>query len=147
MDLAMYCLVGLVVVGALWIFTRTQETRKEPVPNVVVPRGFTAAELANYTGENGTVPYVSVKGTVFAVSREFYGPGNAYNAFAGVDASRHLGKVRVGRDECNADWTTLSFEHLQVLDEWEERFRAKYMPVGWFIPDASYYAKAKTLDP
>jgi hypothetical protein len=53
----------------------------------------------------------------------------------------------VGREESNCDWTTLSPQHLQTLNEWEERFVMKYVRVGWFVPDQEYFTKAKMFDP
>ena len=91
--------------------------------------------------------FIGVKGVIYNVSPQWYGPGSPYNVFAGREASRHLGKIIVGSDEANADWTTLSPEHITSLGEWEDRFKSKYTPVGWFVPDADYYERAKQFTP
>ena len=91
--------------------------------------------------------FIGVKGIIYNVSPQWYGPGSPYNVFAGREASRHLGKIVVGTDESNADWTTLSPEHIASLGEWEDRFKSKYTPVGWFVPDADYYERARKFDP
>jgi hypothetical protein len=91
--------------------------------------------------------FVAVKGVVYNVSPEFYGPGAGYSVFAAKDSSRQLGKVQVGDEECNADWTTLSEQHQGVLADWEARYRAKYAVVGWVVPDEQYYARGAQFRP
>ena len=92
--------------------------------------------------------FVGVKGKIYNVSPDFYGPGCAYNAFAGCDASRQLGKVVVGRDEINADWTTnFSAKHAQTLDEWEAKYQGKYNVVGWITFGPDFVERAKKLEP
>lgn len=149
--------VAIVICALTFILLLTRRKANEieedlPAPRIFVPRAFTEEELAKYRGEgaSGTDTeqiFVSVKGIVYSVAREWYGPQGAYHDFSGCDASRQLGKVKVSRDEINTDWTCLSAEHLQTLNEWEERFKAKYTPVGWFVPGPHYYLKAKQFDP
>ena len=103
--------------------------------------------VRQYDGMKNELIFIGVKGVLYNVGKDFYGPGSAYNAFAGHEASRQLGKTKVGREELNADWTSLSLDHLQTLDEWEERFMAKYTVVGWFVPDKDYVERAKALAP
>lgn len=130
----------------LW-WKRREVRRDTPAKRIFVPRGMTAEELRQYDGIQNELIFVGVKGVLYNVGKEFYGPGSPYNAFAGHEASRQLGKTKVGREEVNADWTTLSLEHLQTLDEWEERFMAKYTVVGWFLPDKGYVERATSFLP
>lgn len=142
-----------IVFGAFVIMTLVLHRRKQerlvdmPPANIFVPRPFSAEELREFDGVRNPLIFVGVKGVVYNVAKEWYGPQSPYNAFAGHEASRQLGKTKVGREEANADWTTLSGDHLQTLDEWEERFLAKYIPVGWFVPDGSYFAKGLEYQP
>lgn len=88
--------------------------------------------------------FVGVKGVVYNVSPEYYGPGAGYSAFAAKDSSRQLGKVIVGSNECNVDWTTMNDKHVKVLGDWEARYRDKYCIAGWIVPeDREYFTKAK----
>lgn len=137
------------VVLIVWEVIQKKRTRLEDIPSsrTYVPRGYTAEELKQYNGVDNESIFIGVKGIIYAVAPQWYGVGSPYNAFAGQEASRQLGKVVVGTDECNADWTTLSAEHLRSLQEWEERFKAKYCPVGWFIPDADYTLRAASMAP
>jgi membrane-associated progesterone receptor component len=141
---------AVVLVFVLWLrhITLSRTTIVEEPPKAIfIPRPFTKDELEKYDGVQNPLIFVCVKGIVYNVAREWYGPQSAYNAFAGREASRHLGKTVVGREESNCDWTTLSPQHLQTLNEWEERFSMKYVKVGWFVPDEDYFAKAKGFDP
>ena len=91
--------------------------------------------------------FVGVKGKIYNVGHDFYGPGSAYNAFAGCDASRHLGKVVVGKEESNADWSVnFTAKHLQTLDEWEAKFQSKYNVVGWITFGENFTERAKQFD-
>lgn len=111
---------------------RSKEVLKEqPDKNLIVPRAFSLEELEAWDGIQKPLAFVAVKGVVYNVSLDFYGRGSPYNAFAGRDSSRHLAKVVVGRQEANADWTRLSQHHLSVLQDWEDKLRSKYAPVGW----------------
>lgn len=115
---------------------RSREYLKEmPNKNLIIPRAFSLEELEAWDGIQKPLAFVGVKGVVYNVSLDFYGKGSPYNAFAGRDSSRHLAKVVVGRDEANADWTGLSQDHLACLQDWEDKLRSKYAPVGW-IKDA-----------
>lgn len=142
-----------VVLGAVLIMTLVLHRKKherrvdKPPAKIFVPRPFTALELREFDGIRNPLIFVGVKGVVYNVAKEWYGPDSPYNAFAGHESSRQLGKTKVGREETNADWTTLSPDHLQTLDEWEERFLAKYLPVGWFVPDADYAVRGRLFDP
>ena len=90
--------------------------------------------------------FLAVKGVVYSVSHDYYGPGAGYSVFSAKDSSRQLGKVIVADTECNADWTTLDEKQRKVLDEWEARYRSKYPIVGWVVPDSKYEERAEKFD-
>ena len=117
---------------------------------VMSDRTFTAEELNEFRGQTGDIPiYISVCGNVYDVSsgRGFYGPGAGYNVFAGKEASRALGKMQVSEVECNASWTNLNQEHLDVLKDWEKKYKEKYPVVGVFKPDDQFEARGAAFDP
>lgn len=140
--------IGVFAVMTLSLYRRKNEHRAAlPAEKIFIPRPFTAEELRDYDGTRNPLIFVGVKGVVYNVAKEWYGPQSSYNAFAGHESSRQLGKTKVGREETNADWTTLSPEHLETLNQWEERFLSKYIPVGWFVPDGAYYTKGQEFTP
>ncbi|GET93777.1 hypothetical protein, conserved [Leishmania tarentolae] len=112
-------------------------------------KSFTAEELAQFSGENGTPIYISVKGKVYDCTggAAFYGPGKSYAVFAGKEVSRCLGKMLISDEEANANWDDLSPEHMQSLDEWAAKLDSKYPVIGTFSPDDEYYARQKMLTP
>ena len=137
-------------------------------PLLFAPRPFTFEELSWYDGARNSrearaqhrrapdahplqiydgLVFVAVKGVVYNVSPDYYGPGAGYAAFAAKDSSRQLGKVVVGTEECNADWTTMNEKHVKVLGEWEAKYRSKYSIAGWVVPDAEYYERGAKFAP
>lgn len=143
-------IVAAIVGMVLFSLNKKKNERlfEKPGENIFIPRAYTVEELAQYDGKKTPYAFVGVKGVLYNASLEWYGPEGPYNAFAGCDASRQLGKVVVGRTEINADWTNLSPSHLQTLNEWEERFRSKYTPVGWISdPDKQFIKRAAIMDP
>lgn len=134
----------------LWrLFLRSRERLEEKAEkHQFIPRAYTIGELAEYDGVKKPYAFVGVKGVIYNASMEWYGPEGPYREFAGRDSSRQLGKMKVGREEENADWTTLSPSHLQTLNEWEERLRSKYVAVGWICdPDVNFVQRAAAFDP
>ncbi|CAM8889818.1 unnamed protein product [Rhodiola kirilowii] len=76
--------------------------------------------------------YLAVKGRIFDVTsgKSFYGPGGAYEMFAGKDASRALAKMSKNEDDVVADIDGLSSKEIGVLGDWERKFEAKYSILG-----------------
>ncbi|KAG5482799.1 hypothetical protein LSCM1_06829 [Leishmania martiniquensis] len=148
-TIALGVVLGILVTMLVRLqFKSRQWLAEKPQSNAFVPRAYTVEELAQFDGKKRPQAFVAVKGIIYNVSLEWYGPSGPYNAFAGCDSSRQLGKVIVGRDEINADWTTLSPEHLQTLHEWEERLRSKYPAVGWVTdPNKDFVKRAASLAP
>ena len=99
-------------------------------PPVHPDKVFTLAELSELKGLNGKDLCISCKGVVYRVDPGFYGEGMSYFAFAGADSSRHLAKVVIGTTELNQTWTSLDAKQMKVLDDWEEKYQAKYTILG-----------------
>jgi len=84
-----------------------------------------ARELREFDGVRSSKIYVGADGFVFDVtkSRDLYGPGGTYAAFAGKDASRMLAKGVVTPDE---DDGPLSLPQRAALKAWVAALRSKY---------------------
>ncbi|KAG2443810.1 hypothetical protein HXX76_002153 [Chlamydomonas incerta] len=96
-------------------------------------RIFTAEELLAYDGAEASKPvYIAVKGVVYDVSasREFYGKGGPYEAFAGRECSRALAIMKVDAAECNGNLEDCTEKQLKTLDDWIAKFNTKYTVVG-----------------
>ncbi|GAA6021107.1 hypothetical protein JCM11491_004418 [Sporobolomyces phaffii] len=94
---------------------------------------FTKAQLAKYNGADPDTPiYVAIKGKIYDVSakRDMYGPGCGYNVFTGKDASKALGKSSLKPEDADSDYSSLTAEEKQVLDDWEKYFTKRYNIVG-----------------
>jgi predicted heme/steroid binding protein len=137
----------LALYGVKRYFSKKADAEIEiPLLPEAKPRGFTAEQLAEFKGTNGKALLLSVKGTVFEVAPQFYGPGMAYHCFAGTECSRNLAKAIIGDTEANAEWRCLCPYYMKSLDQWEQTFKNKYRIVGWFIPDGeAYVARGKAF--
>lgn len=112
------------------------------------PRAFTVEELGEHVGTKGPDDvYMSIRGVVYQVSPQFYGPGAAYSIFAGTDATRNLAKGLLNGSEANADWSNLSKDHLETLAMWEARIQEKYPQVGWLVMDDAFKARGAAMEP
>jgi membrane-associated progesterone receptor component len=60
----------------------------------------------------------------------FYGPGGAYEIFAGKDASRALAKMSFEPQDLTGDISGLTPFELSSLNDWEYKFTSKYVKVG-----------------
>jgi membrane-associated progesterone receptor component len=60
----------------------------------------------------------------------FYGPGGPYALFAGRDASRALAKMSFETSDLTSDISGLSPFEAEALQEWEYKFKSKYVTVG-----------------
>ncbi|KAK7283137.1 hypothetical protein RIF29_12448 [Crotalaria pallida] len=97
---------------------------------------LTLQQLSQYNGTDPSKPiYVSVKGRVFDVTtgKSFYGPGGAYAMFAGKDASRALAKMSKNDQDITSNLDGLSEKEIGVLNDWENKFQAKYPVVARLI--------------
>ncbi|XP_020108258.1 membrane steroid-binding protein 2-like isoform X1 [Ananas comosus] len=93
-------------------------------------------ELKGYDGSDPKKPLLMViKGQVYDVSqgRAYYGPGGEYALFAGRDATRALALMSFDPDDLNGDLDGLNPDELEVLQDWEEKFKEKYVHVGRLV--------------
>ncbi|CAM6056466.1 unnamed protein product [Sphagnum tenellum] len=90
-------------------------------------------ELNKYDGTDPKKPIlVAIRGSIYDVSsgKSFYGPGGSYAVFSGKDASRALAKMSTKSEDVSADLDGLTEKEIQVLDDWDRKFKAKYPVVG-----------------
>lgn len=93
-----------------------------------VPEGYAAAPI--YLGAGDKIYDASFGGV------SFYGPGCAYNRFAGRDASRALAKMSFEPEDTeNPDVSDLTEKELKILSDWIKTFeeRKQYPVVGRLI--------------
>jgi len=135
---------GLLVVLTLWGFFKKFFPPEEQGPPAEFvppkpppePRDFTLRELYEFNGTNDKPIYIGCKGKVYDVSSKanFYGPGGAYSAFAGRDASRALAIHSTSEsDAANPSLEGLGSSELSALDEWERMFETRYNIVGRIV--------------
>ncbi|KAJ1856001.1 Dihydrodipicolinate synthase [Coemansia sp. RSA 2131] len=100
---------------------------------------WTKRSISTYTGVNDTPILIALDGKVYDVSegRGFYGPGCAYNVFAGRDASRLLAKQEFDDGMTDAELDApidklddLTEEDREALDSYIGLFSVKYQCVG-----------------
>ena len=108
---------------------------KQPVRKYQPPHigDITLEELSKCSGEDPFRPIlVAIRGSVYDVSeaRNFYGPGASYHVYAGKEAARALGKMSLSTTECTADVDDLNEKEMEILEQWESKFKKKYKIVG-----------------
>ncbi|CAK5283433.1 unnamed protein product [Mycena citricolor] len=94
---------------------------------------YTLEDLRQFDGRDESKPiYVSVKGTVFDVTRkaEVYGLGRSYNVFAGKDPSKGMGMSSLKEEDALPDYSGLNEADRGVLDDWYNFFTLRYDIVG-----------------
>ena len=100
------------------------------IPDVIVTRD----ELMRYTGsQHEKRIYLCCKNIVYDVTsaKDFYGSEGPYANFAGRDASRALALMSLKIEDVeNTDLSDLNEEQLNVLNDWERKFKSKYKIVG-----------------
>lgn len=111
------------------------------------PRNFTSEQLKFYDGnmdENTQEPkpvYMAVNGIVFDVSngRDFYGPGGAYELFAGHECGVALAKFSFDTTYLDdlKGCETLNFGEKEELNGWIDKFThyRMYPVLGRLVPD------------
>ncbi|KAF8692965.1 hypothetical protein HU200_039328 [Digitaria exilis] len=138
---ALYVAVsGLLARPAQAASTRRQEAEEEretepqqPLPPPVQIGEVTEEELRAYDGSDPKKPLLmAIKGQIYDVtqSRMFYGPGGPYALFAGRDASRALAKMSFESSDLTSDISDLGPFEAEALQEWEYKFKSKYVTVG-----------------
>ncbi|CAL5020655.1 unnamed protein product [Urochloa decumbens] len=110
-----------------------EERALEPLRPPVQLGEVTAEELSAYDGSDPKKPLLmAIKGQIYDVtqSRMFYGPGGPYALFTGRDASRALAKMSFETSDLTGDISGLSPFEAEALQEWEYKFKSKYITVG-----------------
>ncbi|CAO2039846.1 unnamed protein product [Urochloa humidicola] len=110
-----------------------EERTLEPLPPPVQLGEVTEEELRAYDGSDPKKPLLTaIKGQIYDVtqSRMFYGPGGPYALFTGRDASRALAKMSFETSDLTGDISGLSPFEAEALQEWEYKFKSKYVTVG-----------------
>lgn len=83
--------------------------------------------------------YMAIKGKIIDVSyggKKMYGKDGPYHLFAGIDASRALGKMSFQPEDLNSsDLSDLSTTQQKTLSDWEAKFieQRKYPVVGTLV--------------
>ncbi|VAH90441.1 unnamed protein product [Triticum turgidum subsp. durum] len=94
---------------------------------------ITLEQLRAYDGKDPAKSIlIAIRGQVYDVSRGrlFYGPQGPYSLFAGRDASRALALMSFDLNDLTGDLEGLSPDELEVLQDWEEKFKERYPVVG-----------------
>ncbi|CCW72048.1 unnamed protein product [Phytomonas sp. Hart1] len=141
--------LGIVIFLLIRFFRRYRERPvSKSEKEFFIPRAYTIEELAEYDGVRKPYAFMGIKGVIYNVALEWYGPDAPYHVFAGRDSSRALGKFKVDQSEANADWTRLSPSHMKSLDDWEEKLRFKYPVVGWINdPNGDFVKRSQDFEP
>ncbi|KAJ1280142.1 hypothetical protein BS78_04G208700 [Paspalum vaginatum] len=135
---ALYVVVSGMLARPAQASTRRQEEAAaervfEPLPPPVQLGEVTEEELRAYDGSDPEKPLLmAIKGQIYDVtqSRMFYGPGGPYALFAGRDASRALAKMSFEASDLTGDISGLGPFEVEALQEWEYKFKSKYVTVG-----------------
>jgi membrane-associated progesterone receptor component len=80
----------------------------------------------------------------FLPLRLFYGPQGPYSLFAGRDATRALALMSFDPNDLTGDLEGLSPDDLEVLQDWEEKFKERYPRVGHLATESN--KKTSQLD-
>ena len=65
-----------------------------------------------------------------STGKSFYGPDGPYAMFTGKDTSRALAKMSKNEDDIPPSFDDLSDKAIDVLNDWENKFQAKYLVVA-----------------
>lgn len=109
-----------------------------PFPDPVQVGEITLDQLRAYDGKDPAKSIlIAIRGQVYDVSRGrlFYGPQGPYSLFAGRDASRALALMSFDLNDLTGDLEGLSPDELEVLQDWEEKFKERYPLVGHLPSD------------
>ena len=113
---------------------------------------ITEAQLANFNGTNEMPIYIAVRDVVYDMTDNggwgFYSPGNAYEVFAGKDATVGLAKMTLKPEECQTNErglkgeesvVDLNDEDFEVLVDWVKKYDEKYKVVGNLLWDHTVF--------
>eukprot|EP00397_Hematodinium_sp_SG-2012_P055214 GEMP01067206.1.p1 GENE.GEMP01067206.1~~GEMP01067206.1.p1 ORF type:complete len:212 (-),score=37.83 GEMP01067206.1:542-1177(-) len=97
---------------------------------------FTASQLREFDGTNGSPIYIALQGKVYDVSsrRDLYGEGTGYNRFAGRNATRSFAKVSLDPEDIgSSDLSDCSAPaNIKALSEFVAKYSATYPIIGDF---------------
>jgi membrane-associated progesterone receptor component len=65
--------------------------------------------------------------------RLFYGPGGPYHFFSGREISWALALMSFDPNDFTDNLDGLGLEELEVLKDWEEKFKERYVKVGCIV--------------
>mmetsp|Transcript_30818 Transcript_30818/g.67658 ORF Transcript_30818/g.67658 Transcript_30818/m.67658 type:complete len:180 (+) Transcript_30818:161-700(+) len=122
---------------------KPQKSKEELLRPIVKKDGLpdvTLEELADCTA-NGRL-WMGCMGRIFDVTgSEFYSAGGSYASFVGKDTSVALGKMKFNPeyfDPRALHWTRdLDERELNILQDWVDKFGAKYEVVGYIKDDGA----------
>ncbi|TVU47256.1 hypothetical protein EJB05_06849 [Eragrostis curvula] len=109
-------------------------------PDPVEVGEITLEQLRAYDGKDPAKQIlIAIRGQVYDVSRGrlFYGPQGPYSLFAGRDATRALALMSFDPNDLTGDLEGLSPDELEVLQDWEEKFKERYPRVGHLAADSN----------
>ncbi|WVZ56745.1 hypothetical protein U9M48_007234 [Paspalum notatum var. saurae] len=113
--------------------TEEEEPMPFVYPDPVEVGEVTLEQLRAYDGKDPAKQIlIAIRGQVYDVSRGrlFYGPQGPYSLFAGRDATRALALMSFDPNDLTGDLDGLSPDDLEVLQDWEEKFKERYPRVG-----------------
>ena len=116
------------------------DSEEEDFPAPQPAGDLTKRELATFDGKDPTKPILlAAKGVIYDVTRgrDFYGAGASYNAFAGKDCSRAMGKVSLDAENLSANVHDFAASERDTLNGWVAKFQDKYPVVGK-VKDGDY---------
>lgn len=65
--------------------------------------------------------------------RLFYGPGGPYHFFSGREISRALALMSFDPKDFTDNLDGLGSDEMEVLNDWEEKFKERYVKVGRIV--------------
>lgn len=105
---------------------------------------FTLEELSKYNGMDNKRILIGINGNVYDVTKgkNFYGPGKAYGALAGRDASRCYATFSLDgtviKNEYD-DLSDLNSAQMDFLAEWELQLSEKYCHIGRLLKPNEFH--------
>ena len=124
-------LAVLVALGVAGYFYYKNYSEQKAFEEFAKEHNLDFKELGKHNGVVNKRIFVGVKGDIFDVSTSsFYTPGGSYHIFAGKDASASLAKGDLEGKYLNSPYSDLNDEEKATLEEWHEKFLAKYKKVG-----------------
>lgn len=126
--------IVIVVVTVVGYFLYQHRAEQKAFEEYNKEYNLTPAELAKFNGKASKRTFIGVKGDIFDVTGSpFYSGGGSYAVFAGTDASVALAKGDLSGEWVNKAVEGLDAEETAALEDWHQRFLAKYRRVGKMV--------------